>query len=112
MGRGGQFAIVAPTITANFTQSAATVTVGDEVSFTDTSATNGAAIVAWAWNFGDGKTSTAQNPKHAYTKAGGYTVSLQVTDTVGYTATYTRAQRGDREAALPLPAVDQQVVGR
>lgn len=81
------FAIIPPTITANFTQSAANVTIGDEVAFTDTSATNGAAIVAWAWNFGDGQTSTAQHPKHVYTRAGGYTVSLQVTDAAGHTAT-------------------------
>ncbi len=32
----------------------------------------------WLWNFGDGKTSTEQNPSHTYTTAGTYTVSLTV----------------------------------
>ena len=30
----------------------------------------------WAWNFGDGQTSTLQNPSHTYAAAGVYTVNL------------------------------------
>lgn len=33
---------------------------------------------SYAWNFGDGSTSTQQNPTHTYTKPGNYTVSLEV----------------------------------
>lgn len=33
----------------------------------------------WSWDFGDGSTSTAQNPAHVYTTPGTYTVSLTVT---------------------------------
>ncbi|MAB80303.1 MAG: hypothetical protein CMJ89_13195, partial [Planctomycetes bacterium] len=29
---------------------------------------------AWAWNFGDGATSTLQNPTHVYSTAGTFTV--------------------------------------
>jgi len=36
----------------------------------------------WAWDFGDGGTSTAQNPVHSYTGTGEFTVTLTVTDTV------------------------------
>jgi gliding motility-associated-like protein len=36
----------------------------------------------WFWDFGDGNTSTLQNPVHNYTTAGDYTVSLVVTDTI------------------------------
>ena len=36
-------------------------------------------VTADAWTFGDGGTSTAQNPAHVYAAAGVYTVSLQVT---------------------------------
>ena len=44
----------------------------------------------WSWNFGDGNTSTAQNPIHTYTSAGEYTVTLLVTDTItGCTDTST-----------------------
>ncbi|HQD27540.1 MAG TPA: PKD domain-containing protein [Methanoculleus thermophilus] len=32
----------------------------------------------WSWDFGDGNTSTAQNPVHTYTAAGNYTVSLSI----------------------------------
>ncbi|WP_349238278.1 PKD domain-containing protein [Methanoculleus sp. 7T] len=35
------------------------------------------------WTFGDGGTSTEQNPRYRYTKPGTYTVSLTVTEPVG-----------------------------
>ena len=40
------------------------------------------AITSWDWNFGDGQTSTQQNPSHVYTSGGYYTVSLTVSDGV------------------------------
>ncbi len=36
--------------------------------------------LTWAWNFGDGATSTAQNPSHIYADTGIYKVSLKVTN--------------------------------
>ena len=50
------------------------------VQFTDTSTGN---PTGWSWNFGDGKTSTIQNPVHTYTNAGIYSVSLRITTTTG-----------------------------
>jgi serine protease len=50
------------------------------VGFTDLS-TN--TPTGWSWTFGDGGTSTAQNPSHTYTSAGTYTVSLTVTNAYG-----------------------------
>ena len=38
---------------------------------------------SWMWSFGDGQTSTAQNPQHTYTAPGSYTVSLKVRDSTG-----------------------------
>ncbi|WP_277749825.1 PKD domain-containing protein [Methanoculleus taiwanensis] len=61
----------------------ANVTEGGEplvVAFTDTSTDN---PTAWSWEFGDGATSTEQNPVHTYAAAGAYTVSLAVTNAVG-----------------------------
>lgn len=49
-------------------------------TFTDTSTDPGGTIGSWAWNFGDGTTSTAQNPSHTYGAAGSYNVELTVTD--------------------------------
>jgi len=43
-------------------------------------------IAAYAWDFGDGQTSTAANPSHVYSVAGSYTARLTVTDTVGAAA--------------------------
>ena len=40
-------------------------------------------IDAWLWDFGDGTTSTEQNPSHEYLNAGDYTVSLTVTNAFG-----------------------------
>ncbi len=36
-------------------------------------------ITSYSWTFGDGGSSTAQNPSHQYTSAGSYTVALTVT---------------------------------
>jgi PKD repeat protein len=33
---------------------------------------------AWKWSFGDGSSSTQQNPIHQYAKGGDYTVNLEV----------------------------------
>ncbi|MCK9613534.1 MAG: PKD domain-containing protein [Bacteroidales bacterium] len=40
-------------------------------------------IISWQWNFGDGGTSSAQNPSHTYTQDGIYTVTLSITDNHG-----------------------------
>jgi alpha-tubulin suppressor-like RCC1 family protein len=42
----------------------------------------GNPILQWNWNFGDGGTSTAQNPSHVYTNAGTYYPTLSVTNDV------------------------------
>jgi len=49
------------------------------VNFTGT-ATGGTPPYSYSWNFGDGTTSTAQNPSHTYSSAGTYTATLTVTD--------------------------------
>jgi PKD repeat protein len=46
------------------------------VRFTDLST---GEITSWLWNFGDGKTSTEQNPTNYYSSDGYYTVTLTVT---------------------------------
>ncbi|MFU8826670.1 MAG: S8 family serine peptidase, partial [Brevefilum sp.] len=58
---------------------------GLTVNFTDASTDNDGSIVEWLWDFGDGASSTAQNPTHTYSGAGIYEVSLTVTDNDGGT---------------------------
>ena len=50
------------------------------VAFSDQSS---GTPTSWSWTFGDGGTSTAQNPAHTYTAAGTYTVSLTATNAYG-----------------------------
>lgn len=57
------------------------------VQFADISLSGSADITAWAWDFGDGGTSTEASPLHTYTAAGLYTVSLTVTSSAGSTTT-------------------------
>lgn len=57
------------------------------VQFQDQSA---GAPDSWTWDFGDGNTSTAQNPLHTYANEGDYTVTL--TTTAGDTCSSTVSQ--------------------
>jgi PKD repeat protein len=53
------------------------------VTFTDASfTTDGVGIVKWEWVFGDGSSSSLQNPVHVYTNPSdvGYSVTLTVWD--------------------------------
>jgi len=59
-----------------------------DVSFQDTSS---GLITGWAWDFGDGTTSTEPSPSHVYTTAGTYTVALTVQNESG-TDTATLAE--------------------
>ncbi|MFT5463260.1 MAG: hypothetical protein ACI8QS_002146, partial [Planctomycetota bacterium] len=51
------------------------------VNFSDLSA--GTAVSGWSWSFGDGNSSTSQNPSHVYSVPGTYDVSLTVTGSAG-----------------------------
>ena len=72
---------------ATFTASTTTPSTGDPVEFigiaTDPNDDPADTPFTYAWNFGDGVTSTAQNPSHTYTIAATRTVTLIVTDSRG-----------------------------
>ena len=60
----------------SFTASPASGPYPLTVTFTDTSQGN---ITGWHWDFGDGSSSTLQNPVHTYPGPGTYAVNLTVT---------------------------------
>jgi PKD repeat protein len=49
--------------------------------FTDSSSGGGVNIKSWSWDFGDGDTSTLQNPSHYYNASGSYLVTLSIVNT-------------------------------
>ncbi|HED04761.1 MAG TPA: PKD domain-containing protein [Candidatus Fraserbacteria bacterium] len=62
---------------------------GDSVQFSDHSSAS-AGITSWQWSFGDGASSTAQNPVHVYNSAGRFTVTLTITDQNGTVASASK----------------------
>ncbi len=67
--------VTSPETDAAFTASVTAGVAPLTVRFTDTSAKNPSS---WFWDFGDGNTSTAQNPIHTYTIPGNHTVTLSI----------------------------------
>lgn len=69
-----------PVLKADFEISPLDPSVFDTIQFSDLSSDpEGIGVQAYTWNFGDGATSTAQNPTHQYAQDGDYTVQLTVT---------------------------------
>ncbi|WP_141241803.1 DUF3344 domain-containing protein, partial [Methanosarcina spelaei] len=65
---------------ANFTSNVTNGNAPLNVKFTDTST---GTPTNWTWDFGDGSTSTEQNPTHIYTTEGTYAVKLTVKNSLG-----------------------------
>lgn len=72
---------------ANFTFTCSALTC----SFTSTSGDPDGTIGAYSWAYGDGATSTAQNPSHTYATGGTRTVTLTVTDNQGAATSASRS---------------------
>jgi PKD repeat protein len=66
--------------TADFTMSPVAGTAPLQVTFTDRS-TGGP--LQWQWDFGDGHSSTQQNPTNTFARAGNYTVTLRASNDGG-----------------------------
>jgi cytochrome c len=63
--------------------------------------------IKYAWNFGDGGTSTAANPVHVFAKAGVYNVKLTVKDAAGN----SNSEVIKITAGNEVPAVDVAIEG-
>jgi len=75
---------------ADFIHDPETPKAHELVEFTDESDEGDVEILEWEWDFGDGQTSTEQDPRHIYTSEGDYTVELTVTDANDLSDTITR----------------------
>jgi PKD repeat protein len=91
---GGIFATSAPG--ASFSSSTANPAAGSLVQFTDTS-TGGPT--SWAWDFGDGGTSSERNPSHVYAAPGSFTARLTASNA-----------SGPASATLPVTVTDAGVL--
>jgi hypothetical protein len=76
-------------LTIEFYADSRNVKEGEEIRFY-AEISGGFSPYTFEWDFGDGETSTDENPKHAYDTDGDYTVTLKVTDDRGGTADYER----------------------
>ncbi len=72
---------------ASFT---ATVTGGFHVMVDASASTSTDGIASYAWNFGDWILSSGKFHNHSYVTTGPYTITLNVTDTLGHSNTTTR----------------------
>ena len=89
---------------ASFTADVTGGTVPLTVQFTDTSDNS---PTAWLWSFGDGDSSTLQNPSHTYSASGTYTVKLTAANTGGSnTATRSGYITVTEATTTPLQAVN------
>ena len=80
---------------AGFTWGPALWTTPARWQFTDQSTNRPSA---WRWDFGDGGSSSEQNPIHEYTRPGSFTVSLTVSNAAG-------SDTSTRRDLVQLPAV-------
>lgn len=83
LSRANYIAVTTPApapVSAAFSYSPSQGDIPLTVSFTDLST---GPVVSWYWTFGDGDTSTGQNPTHTYTVAGWKTVNLTVMNASG-----------------------------
>ena len=62
-----------------------------------------------AWSFGDGATSSDENPRHTYMQTGTYDVSLTVADTYGCSTTVSEAEMVVIGMMSPVCNVPEQV---
>lgn len=74
---------VYPSPVVSLSADATTACIPAAINFTGEATSAEGTISSWEWNFGDGGTSTAQDPQHTYTETGYYNVSLTATSSNG-----------------------------
>lgn len=92
---------------ADFSANPTSGTIPLTVQFTDQST---GEIIGWVWDFGDGSTSTVQNPVHTYTTRAEYTISLEVTGPSGSDTESKTDYIQAKEGELPARNIGDQWV--
>ena len=90
-----------PDASFNLTPTGSSGALPYQVNFTDTSTAGTNSITSWLWDFGDGTTSTQEDPTHSFVAEGSYTVTLTVTDSVGLNSTHQQTL----EVTLDTPMI-------
>ncbi|MBM3290478.1 MAG: PKD domain-containing protein [Candidatus Hydrogenedentes bacterium] len=104
-------------VTADFQASRGAARPGELVVFNDATRvlTGAQPVTAWKWDFGDGASSTEQNPVHAYDDVGSYTVTLSVTSASGTDVRIRKNCIAIKRPALPeadfVAAIRRPVAG-
>ena len=98
------------TLKADFSINPSSPAVDQQVNFFDTST---GSPSSWSWTFGDGATSTSQNPAHIYSNAGSYSVSLTVSNGAGSdSATHgVNVSQGTQPPSIVFSASPDRLVG-
>ncbi len=97
-----------PSVSAAFSFTPASPAVNDAVAFSDQST---GSPSAWSWSFGDGATSTAQNPTHAFAAPGTYTVTLTASNVISSASTSRSVTVAPLAPAHALVSVTAQTDG-
>jgi gliding motility-associated-like protein len=97
------YIVINPQPTVAFVGSDTTGCFPLTVRFRDLSTPNVGTISSWQWDFGDGTSSTEQNPTHIYNIQGNFNVSLKITNSEGCISvltkpTYIRLNNGAKPA--------------
>jgi PKD repeat protein len=79
-------------------------------SFTDRSTDADGTVTAWSWTFGDGASSTVQDPSHTYAAGGSYIVELTAKDNGDGTGAVSR--QVSVTAPTPPPPISLTAAGR
>ena len=103
--------------TANFSCSfpeALSATIPDGPPYTikcidNTSFEANQSIASWKWDFGDGGTSTDQNPRHTYSEASSYDIRLKVTTFCGEQYSNTTVRFVSIYCSVPEPGFTTNV---
>ena len=80
----------APTADFTFSQLPPNAAHNMQFNSSGSQAASGRTIVSYAWDFGDGGSSTLASPSHAYAAAASYNVTLTVTDSTGKVGRVTK----------------------